>query len=111
MKVDKYYHMWGDKGCMHYDEIEPCDDAISREDAIHCLIYQGSAEQKIRELPSVHPNSKGNCKDCKYFELDKMGKVDGMPIITAHEVCMRWGNGCKTDRNGYCYLFEKRGAE
>ena len=75
MKIDKYYHMWGDKGCMHYDEIEPI----------------------------------GYCKDCKFFELDKTGKVDGMPLIVAHEVCMRWGNGCKTDQNGYCYLFETKG--
>lgn len=50
----------------------------------------------------------GHCKDCKYFEYDSMAKVDGIPLIVAHEICSRWGDGCKTREDGYCFLFEPR---
>jgi hypothetical protein len=48
----------------------------------------------------------GHCKDCKYFEYDSVAKVDGIPLIVAHEICSRWGDGCKTKEDGYCFLFE-----
>lgn len=49
------------------------------------------------------------CKDCKYFEYDTVAKVDGIPLIVGHEMCKRWGDGCKTSENGYCFLAEKDG--
>ena len=48
----------------------------------------------------------GKCKECKYFEYDSVAKVDGIPLIVAHEICNKWGNGCKTSEDGYCYLYE-----
>lgn len=54
---------------------------------------------------------KGYCKDCKYFEYDNTTIVKGLPLITAHEVCKRWGGGCKTNENGYCHLFEPQEGE
>ena len=48
----------------------------------------------------------GHCKDCKYFEYDSVARVDGIPLIVAHEICERWGDGCKTKENGYCFMFE-----
>ena len=53
----------------------------------------------------------GHCKDCKYFEYDSLTKVDGIPIIAAHEICSRWGDGCKTREDGYCFLFESQKNE
>ena len=50
----------------------------------------------------------GHCKDCKYFEYDSMVKVDGVPLIVAHEICLKWGDGCKTSEDGYCFLFEPK---
>lgn len=50
----------------------------------------------------------GHCKDCKHFEYDSVAKVDGIPLIIAHEICNRWGDGCKTRENGYCFLFESQ---
>lgn len=47
----------------------------------------------------------GHCKDCKYFEYDSVAKVDGIPLIVAHEICNKWGEGCKTREDGYCFLF------
>lgn len=51
------------------------------------------------------------CKDCKYFEYDSVAKVDGIPLIVAHEICSKWGNGCKTREDGYCFLFEPKESE
>ena len=53
----------------------------------------------------------GHCKDCKYFEYDSVAKVDGVPLIVAHEICSRWGDGCKTKEDGYCFLFEPQESE
>jgi hypothetical protein len=53
----------------------------------------------------------GHCMDCKYFEYDSVAKVDGVPLIVAHEICSRWGDGCKTKEDGYCFLFKPRESE
>lgn len=47
------------------------------------------------------------CKDCKHFELDKPYVIQGVPVL-GHEVCNAWGDGCKTDENGWCFLAERR---
>ena len=54
--------------------------------------------KRIMNLPSVNPQEPktGHCKECKYFEYDSVAKVDGIPLIVAHEICSRWGDGCKT---------------
>lgn len=56
-----------------------------------------------KEQPKI-----GHCKNCKYFEYDSVAKVDGIPLIVAHEVCNKWGDGCKTKEDGYCFLFEPK---
>ena len=48
----------------------------------------------------------GHCRECKYFEYDSLAKVNGIPLIVAHEICSRWGDGCKTTEDGYCFLYE-----
>ena len=48
------------------------------------------------------------CKNCKYFEYDSVAKMDGIRLIVAHEICKRWGDGCKTSENGYCFLAVKK---
>ena len=69
--------------------------------------------KRIKELPSINPQESktGHCKDCKYFEYDSVAKVDGIPLIVAHEICSRWGDGCKTKEDGYCFLFEPQESE
>lgn len=47
------------------------------------------------------------CKDCKYYELNSWANVNGIPLIVAHHICKRWGDGCKTARNGFCFMGEK----
>ena len=66
----------------------------------------GELEEAIRvAIKTLEPKT-GHCKDCKYFEYDSVAKVDGVPLIVAHEICSRWGDGCKTKEDGYCFLYE-----
>ena len=117
---------------------EPCGDLISRQAVLKAidvkvwefcdyLISKGrNDEQKpvshfadnlrecvSEELPPVNPQEPktGHCKECKYFEYDSVEKVDGVPLIVAHEICKRWGDGCKTKEDGYCFLFEPKESE
>ena len=68
-----------------------------------------SLEMAIKALEQ-EPKT-GHCKDCKHFEYDKVAKVDGIPLIVAHEICNKWGDGCKTKEDGYCFLFEPQESE
>lgn len=102
------------------------DCMISKQDAVKCL----------KKLPSVEPEKCSycigkevatdrfdlvqsndimafipRCKGCKYFEYDSVAKVDGIPLIVAHEICKKWGNGCKTREDGYCFLYEPQESE
>ena len=99
-------------------EQEPSGDLISREAVIDELnkwdwqeLYLPIhfKENIIDILPSAEKT--GHCKDCKYFEYDSVAKVDGIPLIVAHEICSRWGDGCKTKEDGYCFLFEPKESE
>ena len=47
------------------------------------------------------------CKDCKWFELDVWGELNGIPLIVAHEMCKFWGDGCKTSQDGFCSYGER----
>ena len=48
------------------------------------------------------------CRDCKYFRWDAWARVNGIPLIAAHEMCMKWGGGCKTSPDGYCFMAERK---
>ena len=98
-------------------EQEPCEDVISR-DAVWDVMQElwgtsGELLDRLMALPSVKPQNPklGHCKDCKYFEYDSVAKVDGIPLIVAHEICSKWGDGCKTKEDGYCFLFEPQESE
>ena len=83
------------------------------------LHYKGILEDKdykrlchALDLEKAEQEPKtGHCKDCKYFEYDSVAKVDGIPLIVAHEICNKWGEGCKTKEDGYCFLFEPQESE
>ena len=96
-------------------EQQPCDDYISRQEVINCVTsneFRYKIVEDIKALPSVTPKEKtGHCKDCKHFEYDHIENVSGIPLIVAHEICSRWGDGCKTKEDGYCFLFESQESE
>lgn len=91
------------------------DNLISRQaaiDAVGLCRVPSHIKERIAKLPSVTPQQRtGRCKDCKYFEYDSVAKVDGIPLIVAHEICSKWGDGCKTKEDGYCFLFEPQESE
>jgi hypothetical protein len=111
-------------------EQESCDDTISRQAVLDIINFEdkwlldakghnantgiafGGMRSKVSLLPFVTSQPKtGHCKDCKYFEYDSVAKVDGIPLIVAHEICSRWGDGCKTKEDGYCFMFEPQESE
>ena len=89
------------KGAIELLEQEPCEDAISREAALeinrwHHGEMSNELNHKIWEelkaLPSAHSKPKTeHCKECKYFEYDSVAKVNGIPLIVAHEICFKMG--------------------
>ena len=107
------------------ESMKPCKDAISKQSVLNILDdmvkdyvkendfdkAQGVAWVKVQKLPSVSTEKIGRCKDCKYFDYDNVAKVDGIPLIVAHEICSRWGRGCMTVKNGYCFLYEPKESE
>jgi len=70
------------------------------------IYYKPSIKKVIETIKALSEQRTGHCKDCKYFEYDSVAKVDGIPLIVAHEICTKWGDGCKTKEDGYCFLFE-----
>lgn len=56
----------------------------------------------IKLIVDLISESKGvRCKDCKHFHYDKPYIIQGIPVL-GHEVCDFWGDGCKTNPNGFC---------
>lgn len=95
---------------------EDCRQAVCKiiDDIRDCVSVEGywAFLERLKKLPPVNPQPKtGHCKDCKHFEYDCVEKVDGIPLIVAHEICSRWGDGCKTKEDGYCFLFEPQESE
>ena len=92
------------------------DELIRRKDALNALnlvdapfLPMNTNEHiayvyALKNLPSVDAVEVVRCKDCKYFELNHW---DGI-IITAHEICNKWADGCKTNKDGYCFLGERK---
>lgn len=63
----------------------------------------GSSVQKILDSTPLP-----ECKNCRYFEYDSFARALHNPFIVAHEICKKWGDGCKTSEHGYCFLFEAK---
>ena len=65
---------------------------------------------RLRNDPEAEWVEIVRCKDCKYFELDHFEKVEEfpVPIIVAHEICMKWSDGCRTSKDGWCFMAERR---
>ena len=103
-----------------YNSVKTELNLISRQDVVKAvdkhMNEDGTLDDDItcilEEVPPVTPQPKvGRCKDCKYFEYDSVAKVNGMSLVVAHEICSKWGNGCKTKEYGYCFLFEPQESE
>lgn len=63
----------------------------------------GADTAQLEKVPHLEL---GRCGNCKNFEPDYVEEIDGISLIVAHEICKKWGDGCKTRENGWCFLFE-----
>lgn len=73
----------------------------------HFIAGVESYREYIEELQTADVVDVVRCKDCKHFEYDHPYIIQGVPVL-GHEVCNAWGDGCKTDENGYCFMAERR---
>ena len=121
---------------LRYSEFPNNSDTISRQAAIDALVgitrfktkhelmqrvnasvqdeqgWLGAVAEcldEIEDLPSAQPEII-RCKDCKHFEYNHPYIIQSIPVL-GHEVCNAWGDGCKTDENGYCFMAERRTDE
>ena len=62
-----------------------------------------SIEMKSKELIK--------CRHCKFYVVkEHWWESDGVPILCADccPTCTKWGDGCMTNPDGYCFLAERR---
>lgn len=70
----------------------------------HPVVIYAKSEPTVDAVPVVR------CKDCKHFHYDMPYVIQGIPVL-GHKVCDFWGDGCKTDENGFCSYAERRTDE
>lgn len=79
-------------------------EPVSRKEALEAL-------EKVKNMtPMILPPERSEivrCKDCKYFEYDHPYMIQGVPVL-GHLVCNKWGDGCRTDENGFCFMGERK---
>ena len=56
----------------------------------------------VNEMPTIETKPLIHCKNCKYFGYDS---------VANDEICKRWGDGCSTKEDGYCFLAESEEQE
>lgn len=106
--------------CAYDMAIKALEQALSNDGTLTVNVEDGNKVSRVLVCGENHfgglyypeqEQKTGHCKDCKYFEYDSVAKVDGIPLIVAHEICNKWGDGCKTKEDGYCFLFEPQESE
>ena len=61
---------------------------------------------RINAQPTIDAVEVVRCKDCKHYLRNKIHVIEGIPLM-CNEVCEKWGGGCRTDENGFCYMGER----
>ena len=78
------------------------------------LQYEGMVMDElisvVANIPAADVVEVTRCRDCKHFEYDHPYVIQGVPVL-GHLVCNRWGDGCKTDEDGFCFMGERREDE
>ena len=73
-----------------------------------CII--ADALELLKDQPQIV-----RCKDCKHFEYKEWWADIGHGakiLATDHcPTCNKWGRGCKTEPEGYCFLAERKDSE
>ena len=106
MKIGDEAYVYG-----HIDEIRNDTIIIVNKGG-----YFGTVKSEVLTVPPEYARVV-RCKDCRFFERDhfdvvyfptETGEAQRVPLITAHEICTRWGDGCKTSEDGYCFMAERK---
>ena len=74
----------------------------------YCTALPFAEWREITDMSECPLQECKKCKDCKNFETDVLVPCDDIPLIIGHEVCTKWGGGCRTKEDGYCFLFEPK---
>lgn len=91
------------------DDYESIKKGMRYRDTIADIMQQIENAEPV--LSGSEKSNIRHCKNCKNFEYDSVAKVNGIPLIVAHEICKRWGDGCQSKEDGYCFLFEPKTQE
>ena len=62
--------------------------------------------QKLADMPEIV-----RCRDCEFYTKNVFSSWNGMPVIVAHCMCSKWGNGCATDPEGFCFMGKRKEDE
>ena len=105
--------MTNEEAILILNNINYCCNANAVEKAITMAIKALELTQTglLKDCESCRAEKTGRCKDCKHFVYNEFAIVNGIPIIVAHEICSKWGNGCRTKEDGYCHMFEPKMQE
>lgn len=71
-------------------------------------VHIGTEAVDVEDIENMDTINIIRCKECKYFELNPVTVIDGIPLILAHEICHFWGKGCKTSQDGFCFYGERK---
>ena len=70
------------------------------------LIAVTDCISSVNAQPTIDAVSVVRCKDCKHYLRNELYAIEGIPLM-CNEVCKKWGGGCRTDENGFCYMGER----
>ena len=87
---------------------------IEKDKLIQCL-----QQDKQRYTEAYHrgyaarENDIVRCKNCKHFAIKDYWVDAPLPVLVADKVptCTKWGRGCKTEPDGYCFMAERKDNE
>ena len=78
-----------------------CGDSSSILGRLEKLEQEAAKRRRVVDAVEVV-----RCKDCKHYLRNKIHVIEGIPLM-CNEVCEKWGGGCRTDENGFCYMGER----
>lgn len=75
---------------------------------VHNPYPSGVEAVDVEDIEKMETIDIVKCKECKYFELNPITVIDGIPLILTHEICHFWGRGCKTSQDSFCFYGERK---
>ncbi len=80
MKLEKYIRVWADKDSVHYEEVEPCDDTISRQAVLEAF----NLSEKTRKYGGDH----SGYDTVMLYEVQDV--IEDLPPVTPKQKMGHW---------------------